>query len=169
MGTDFFGNAFVVNLLTTEKANLNPKVFSEQGKQVPKSTHYPMMVIRTFYVPLGNVLRLIPENAHRQSTSSTTSLCVSREGNPGKKIVNADLKFSPISFFLSVIGAESTSSWETSSMFSCSAYTEPFRFSPTSVLSPYQDSQRHITRHPQFTTLLWQGWLHATSTPQQKG
>lgn len=100
----------MVNLLTTEKANLNPKEFSAQGKRVPKSTHCPMMIIRTFYVPLGNVWRLIPENAHRESTASTSSLYVGRRGHPGKKIENADLKCSPISSFLSVAEAERTSS-----------------------------------------------------------
>lgn len=153
------------HLLTTEKANLNPKEFSAQGKQVPKSTHCPKVIIRTFYVPRGNVWRLIAENAQRESTTSTPSLCAGRGGKPEKKTANADLKCPPINSFLAVLGAERTLS---SSTFSCSAYREPFGFSPTSVLSPYQDSHRHITGHPQFTTLLWQGWLHATSTPNRK-
>lgn len=87
-----------------------PQRVLSAGKQVPKSTHCPMMIIRTFYVPLGNVWRLIPENAHRKSTASTSSLCVGSGGHPGKKIANADLKCSLISSFLSVVGAERTPS-----------------------------------------------------------
>lgn len=155
------------HLLTTEKTNLNPKEFSVRGKEVPKGTRCPVMIIRTFYVPLGNVWRLIPENAHRQSTSSTSSLCGGRGGNPWKKIANADLKCPPISSSLSVIGAEFLFLRDKQHILLLCLH-RTFWISPISVLSPYQSSHIHVTGHPPFTTLLWQGWLHDTPGEQDR-